>query len=407
MPSFKHQHQKHRSFHPPPLFWDKLPKLWLTKSALREATRQNKSLSLYQRSSSIPYTFAPDFLRNCSATNLKGVKRLSRCGGPDLSDIKDYPAPADFYQYSMDATNSNSKRHTTKRTKLKTNATTAYDPHFEQHLIDNGVFTPFSKYPHGTEPSKPKNLKEIQQRLRAPCPLPDSDMQYEEFARLNKDAVSEELVIADILPKLEGNRKDGSMIGGQRLNNLAPLTDVTLACAKPDLYHGTSPNQLNRSIREDLSNMIIPTHQTSFLITPNFFVEAKGHDGSSAVVQLQACYDAALGARAMHALQQYGHENCSNKPKYYDNNAYTMAATFQNGLLGLYVTHPTRSTNNNGPDTYYVMTQVGKWCLDGDPDTYQRAITAYRNARDLAREFRDDFIRQANEQYAAGWFYGC
>ncbi|KAJ0413215.1 hypothetical protein BJY00DRAFT_306469 [Aspergillus carlsbadensis] len=408
MPSFKHQHQqqKYRSFHPPPLFWDKLHKLWLTKSALREANQRNRSLSSNQRSSSFHHTFDPDFLRNCSTTHLKEVKRFSRRGGPDLSDIRDYPAPVHFYQYSMDPTNSNSKRHTTKHTKRRTNATTAYDPHFEQHLINHGVLTPLSTYPDGTKPSKPKNLGEIRERLQVPRPLADSDAEYEEFNELNKNAASEQLVITEILPRLKGKRKDGSITagGGQLFNNLADLTNGTLVQAKPDIYHGARPSQLNCKIREDLSKMIIPSRQTNLLITPNFFVEAKGHDGSSAAVERRACYAAALGARAMHALQQYGHESCSNKPRYYDNNAYTFAATFHAGVLALYATHPTPSMNKKGPAhlTDYVMTKIGKWCLDGDQDTYQRGITAYRNAQDLAREFRDDFIRQANEQYAAG-----
>lgn len=297
----------------------------------------------------------------------------------------------------------NSKRHTTKYTRLKTNATTAYDPHFEQHLIDHGVLTPFFEYPDGTEPSEPKNLREIQQRLQAPRPLLNSDMQYREFAKLNEKAGSEQLVIAKILPVLEGKWEDSFPTGGGQLfNNLAHLTDGTLVQAKPDLYHGARPNQLKHSIRKDLSNMLIPTRQTGRPIAPNFFVEAKGHDGSSAVLKRQACYDAALGARAMHALQQYEHERSSNKPNYYNNNICTIAATFMDGMLGLYVTRPTRSTDNHNPDTNYVMTQIGQWALHGDPNTYQRGITAYRNARDLAREFREDFIRQANEQYAAG-----
>ncbi|KAL4967798.1 uncharacterized protein BDV14DRAFT_168448, partial [Aspergillus stella-maris] len=105
----------------------------------------------------------------------------------------------------------------------------------------------------------------------------------------------------------------------------------------------------------------------------------------------------------MHALQQYGDEGSSNKPKIYDNNAYNIVSTFQAGTLGLYATHPTMSTNNNDPNhhTNYVMTQVGHYSLIGSPESYQQGLSAYRNAQDLAREFRDDLIRQANEQFAA------
>ncbi|KAL2852417.1 hypothetical protein BJY01DRAFT_208297 [Aspergillus pseudoustus] len=69
MPSSKDQHRR-RTHHPPPLFWDKLTTLWLTKSALREANRRNNPLSSNRGSFSSPHTSAPAFLRNCSATCL-------------------------------------------------------------------------------------------------------------------------------------------------------------------------------------------------------------------------------------------------------------------------------------------------------------------------------------------------
>jgi hypothetical protein len=40
-------------------------------------------------------------------------------------------------------------------------------------------------------------------------------------------------------------------------------------------------------------------------IAPNFFLAAKGPDGSAAVAKRQACYDGALGERGMHSLQSY------------------------------------------------------------------------------------------------------
>ncbi|KAL4794333.1 hypothetical protein BDV19DRAFT_379616 [Aspergillus venezuelensis] len=367
MPSFKHQHQrqKHHSFHPPPLFWDKLPKLWFIKSALREANRRNRSLPLYQGSSSISYTFAPDSLRNCSTACLKEVKRFSCCGGPDLSDIRDYPAPAHFDQYSMDPADSSPKRTTTK-------GSTTYDPHFDGHLNDHGSFMPSGTYPDGTKLSKPESIAEVQRRLRNSRPsmaLSENSLEreYEYFTTVNDKTSDEQLVVSKILPFFEGSQQYSFEDDGNHLfTNLAPLTDGTLANATPDFYHGARPNQLNHNIREDLSNKIIPTRRTDRPIAPKIL------------------------SRAMHALQQYWNEGSSNEPESYDNNTYTIVSTSQAGTLGLYTTHPTRSTDNNDPDTNYVMTQVGQWALHGDPDTYQRGIDAYRNAQDLARKFRDD-----------------
>jgi hypothetical protein len=56
-------------------------------------------------------------------------------------------------------------------------------------------------------------------------------------------------------------------------------------------------------------------------MAPNFFLAAKGPDGSAVVAGRQACYDGALGARELYSLQLYGHEAPA-----YDDNAYNHAS---------------------------------------------------------------------------------
>ncbi|PGH16917.1 hypothetical protein AJ80_05061 [Polytolypa hystricis UAMH7299] len=45
------------------------------------------------------------------------------------------------------------------------------------------------------------------------------------------------------------------------------------------------------------------------------------------------------------------------------------------------------------------MTQVKGWSLTSDLETFRRGATAYRNAREWAKEKRDEFIRSANEKH--------
>ncbi|KAH8429985.1 uncharacterized protein LDX57_007657 [Aspergillus melleus] len=441
MSSSKHQprQRKRRTFHPPPLFWENLTKLWLTKSALREADRRYHLLSLDQSiSSSRSYTFAPDYLRNCSATCLQEIRKLSHRGGPDLSDIRNYPAPVHFSQHSMDPTNSSSRGPTPK-----TGNTTVYDPHFESHMANHGIFLPDARYSDGTKVGEPENMADIQRQLQARRPslaLSEGSLrkEYTKFRELNAWTSDEQLVIQKILPILNGPQQSSFHDGGNHpFTNLAPLTDGTLANAKPDMYHGAPPCQLHPRVQEQLNDQIIPTRQTSRPITPNFFVEAKGHCGSPYVLKRQALYDSALGARAMHSLQQYGHaqegrhssnsisigsnsinrpqdDNCSDPapapgPAHdstHDNHAYSIASTFHDGTLGIYATHPTRTPSNINPgadrQTDYVMTQIGHYSLIGSPESYQQGLSAYRNSQDLAKEYRDEFIRQANERHEAG-----
>jgi hypothetical protein len=52
----------------------------------------------------------------------------------------------------------------------------------------------------------------------------------------------------------------------------------------------------------------------------------KGPDGNAAILQQQASYDAAHGARAMLAIQSYGKDGYT-----YDGSAYTIASTYHSG----------------------------------------------------------------------------
>jgi len=107
------------------------------------------------------------------------------------------------------------------------------------------------------------------------------------------------------------------------------------------------------------------------------------------VTQRQAWYDGVLGARAMHSLQSYKQEPV------YDGQAYTCSSTYHAGMLKIYVHHITESVDGT-PE--YHMTQVGAWALTGDSSGFRQGVTAFRNTRDWAQEWRDTLISAANER---------
>lgn len=110
-----------------------------------------------------------------------------------------------------------------------------------------------------------------------------------------------------VIPIVEGEIRDSRCVaGGIPLANLDHLTDGTITPASPDIYHGARPEQLEREVRKMLSRQIIPSTQDDLPACPNFFLETKGPDGTSAVALRQACYDGVLGARGMHSLKTYG-----------------------------------------------------------------------------------------------------
>lgn len=89
---------------PTSAYWDSLSKIWLTRDALEELDRRNRASDNVPES---PYfrhrpltrqlqarlkrrhqTLAPDPLISCKPESLSKIKRLSRQGGPDLSDLR-------------------------------------------------------------------------------------------------------------------------------------------------------------------------------------------------------------------------------------------------------------------------------------------------------------------------------
>ena len=245
--------------------------------------------------------------------------------------------------------------------------------------------------------AKPNNWEEINRRLSQPrpslSPSKFSEERHEEFVQADADAVKEKQVTTSVIPIIEGDIRDAKCCsGGIPFTNLDHLTDGTLVPGNPDIYFGARPEQLDRRVRDKLSGHIIPSTQDDLPLAPNFFVAAKGPDGSAAVVKRQACYDGALGARGIHSLQSYGQEDPSH-----DNNAYTISTTYHDGTLKMYTIHPSQPASSGGRPEYS-MHQVNTWGMTGNAETFRQGAAAYRNGRDWAKEQRDEAIRQANER---------
>ncbi|EDN06286.1 predicted protein [Histoplasma mississippiense (nom. inval.)] len=194
----------------------------------------------------------------------------------------------------------------------KSTSTTPYNRNFQQNLIDHGVYPDGYEYPDGRIPAMPKNWEEINETLARPrpslSPSKFSDEHFRKFKRADTHASKEQPVTTSVIPIIEGDVDDPKCAGGgYPLGNLAPLTDGALAQAKPDHLYGARPEQLDRQIRNELSDYIIPSTQD----------------------------DLPMG-----------------------------------------------------------------WSMTSDPVTFRQGASAYRNARDWAKEKRDEFIRAANETHS-------
>ncbi|KAJ4243337.1 hypothetical protein NW762_014823 [Fusarium torreyae] len=218
---------------------------------------------------------------------------------------------------------------------------------------------------------------------------------FKRFKRADDYATKESRVTATIIPIIEGDPGDTKCLASDiSFTNLDHLTDGSLVCAKPDLYHGARPEQLRKEIRQALDNHIVPSTQDDLPIIPNNFVEVKGPDGSLSVATRQALYDVTLGARGFQSLMSYG----ATEPLY-DNKAYALAWVYHGGHMKAYASH-VLEPSAPGETPGYAMTQIKGWSLTSDLETFRQGATAYRNGRDWTKKQRDDAIKQANEKVA-------
>ena len=297
----------------------------------------------------------------------------------------------------MDSSQSGSrKRAKTGRasgTSSSTRKTSAYDPAFEQHLIDHGIYP--EGYGEDEDLEEPTNIEDINRRLAQPRPsLSPSRFtraQFLDFKKKNREALTENTVMSKAFPIITGTADIPSQ-ENLYFGNLKDLTDGSITKAKPDFYDGARPAQLNRQVREQLSEYIEPSTKKNAPLLPNFFTEGKGPDGSALVSELQATYDGALGARGIHELRSYVDPETAQY-----NIAHTIISTYHGGTgdLTIYSTHANQSKNSQHPIEYR-MTQLNGWKMTGNPDAFRQGAAALRNARDWAKEERDKLIASAN-----------
>ena len=284
---------------------------------------------------------------------------------------------------------SSASSRTTNTTKT-TKTSSPYSGNFEQKLIDGGI------YPHNRA-SKPGNIQDIREHMARPraslSPSRFNEESFEEFTELCEEAANEAGAMADLVPVIAGaGRRRFHSNTDVPFTNLAPIVeDVTVP--KPDIYDGARPEQIDPRVRDGLYDHIVPSRTTNLPAAPNFFLEGKSASGRADVARRQACYDGAIGARAMHSLQNYN----ATEPLY-DGKAYSYSSTYHNGTgtLQLYGTHPTKPQIAGAPPEYH-MTQIDSYAMTGNSRSFREGATAYRNLRDLAQSQRDGFIEQANE----------
>lgn len=269
---------------------------------------------------------------------------------------------------------------------------TRFDAAFEFHLSQLGVHAEHFK----AESIKPRNINDIQNALSTKRDDVSPSM-HEDYKNALLQVVNEQNVKTEVTRYFFGKSaifKQADVL----FTDMTPISDShPHKLPMPDYFDGARPEMLNLALREDetLRSQIIPTTNHSVPVAPSFFFEVKGPNGKFIELKRQACYYAAHGARAMHALQNYGKAVLE-----YDGAAYSYSAVYNPspslGFLTLYAHYIQVSPAKDGTMTpYYYMTYLSEYPLR-DENTFCQAVTAFRNLRELAQEQRNAIIKAAN-----------
>lgn len=272
-------------------------------------------------------------------------------------------------------------------TTTKTKKSSPYDRNFDLHLTEHGI--------HQVYTSQEPDLEEMTAAMSKPRPSLSpsrfSDGAFRTFQENNARARDEDDVLANVIPTILGSSQASrSCARNTVFGTLEPLTDGTITAARPDMYWGADAEQLARSARNELSGHIVPSTMLDKPMAPNVFLEVKGPEGSLAVATRQIRYDGAIGARAMHSLQNYRVE----EPRY-DSKPHAFSFIYHGGMLQKYSHHMSAPTTEGGRPEYHTS-QIDGWVMTSKRGAFVEGATDLRNTLDLAETYRGDSIRDAN-----------
>ena len=390
LPTSKRQKLKHQQENFPQSFWDSLSRLFLTTRSLREFDRRTAWPSLPKQ----PH------LTGAAQIDSRKLVEFAKEGGPDLKDLRGFQCPG--------IDKSDLDREAMPKQKSTAPKTSAYDPQFQQHLIDHGCYPTYYPSAAASFAARPENFAAILASLQKPTTSSSAltEQRFLKFLDQNYVAASESETMSGEIRNLAGETHNSAR-ENVLFNNLAGLImdkkgeESTLSGPKVDSYEGNSPTDLDASVRESLSPYIVPSVDTTRPCLPNFFLEAKGKRGDSDVVMRQAWHDGCLGARGVHELRAWIDPSTLE-----DVNAYTIGCTYEagNATLIVYTIHPRRSSNqkhrriSSMPSRRYeyIMSQLCAINMKNNLASFQEGMKIYENARVWAKEQRDRLFHAAN-----------
>ena len=270
---------------------------------------------------------------------------------------------------------------------IKSDKVTPYSSSFPQLLADEGIYPDDSR-------SKLANLEELQQDrgIRPSLEPPEcSDSEINDVLKASSKAVTELDVERDVVPAIVGRRHllpHGSDVSW---TNMESMTKNQTVPPKPDLYYGTDLDDIDRSLRDSIGHLIVPSTVPNAPGAPYLLLETKGPSGSLAVLKRQLTHAGAAAARAQFVLDNFG------KPEpEYDNKALVHAWGFYQptGDLIHHVVHVSEA----GPSQQgYHVTQVMRYSITNSPLDFRKGASAFRHSRDESKAESQARLDKAHE----------
>lgn len=222
---------------------------------------------------------------------------------------------------------------------------------------------------------------------------------FEHFKLENTPPDGRPVVLANIARILTGYGKPACRRGGGvAFTNMTPLGRTSVPA--PDYYDTVGPMELDQWALRALSWEIAPTADQTMPVAPNFFLEVrdadgKGRDGETAA-RTRSYLDGAYGARAMHALYNFGRPE-----RICDERARTFTATFEagTGLLEIYCHHVVELPRDRGDKEgvlEFHTTFLWGLTLTASLNAFVMGVGIFRNVREMARRKRTQLVNEAN-----------
>ncbi|KAK0617801.1 hypothetical protein B0T17DRAFT_600818 [Bombardia bombarda] len=364
-----------------PAFWDGLSKIDISCRALRELDRRN-NLKLPQ--SILEPAVKPDT-----------VIRFARLGGPDLSHLRSYSqsrSPTMAARLRRQTLSVDPTPNASPKSKFR--KSTWNDANFERHLVEHNVFFTGGPVPTAHDRERLTRRRESLSELNYP------ESAFKDFDDANNDAFKNVDVLHKVVPIIEGpNRLRFYNMINVEFTDMQPITGDKTVTPQPHFCDGARYRDLDARIRQDLSKLVIPLKSGADRrpVVPNFFLTVMGQDGAQRVGKRQAALAGAYGARAIHSLRAWmGHGG----DELWDRKAYCYSATYHpdDHTLKLFQHFVLAQEADNKPEYHMALLKTYELLTHSD---FIEGVTAFRNAREIAKQLRDEVIQAANSRAQA------